>query len=237
MPDAPALEVLGVSLRRGGLQVLQDVAFQVTPGSLVGVIGPNGAGKTSLLETIAGFLPPDRGEVRFGGRVTPPGRRREHVFYLPDGIRPCPDHRAGDVLDLLRVAYRRSRADADELCAGLGIEVILPKRVRELSKGYAKRWLIALAMFARAPLLLLDEPLDGLDVRQVAGLRPLFERLRAEGRTLVLSIHELSLAERVCETFLLLADGRLLAAGDLRVLRAHAGIGEGGLDDVFLALT
>jgi ABC-type multidrug transport system ATPase subunit len=233
----PALEVRGVSLRRGGFQILRDVTFAVASRSLVGVIGPNGAGKTSLLETIAGFAPPDTGEVRIDGRTLPPAKRRGRLFYLPDGIRPCPDHRAGDVLELFRDAYDRSRSDVDDVCAGLGIEAVLRKRVREMSKGYAKRWLIALAMLTRAPLLLLDEPLDGLDVRQVGALRPLLERLRAEGRTLLLSIHELSLAERVCETFLLLAEGRLLASGDLDVLRARAAIHDGGLDDVFLALT
>jgi ABC-type multidrug transport system ATPase subunit len=231
------LEVRGLNVRRGRQPVLEDVGFGVEEGALVGVIGPNGAGKTSLLESVAGVIPAEAGEVRVSGRAVPATRRSEAMFYLADGIRPCPDHRAGDVLDLFATAFDRPPSRVAEFRAALGLDGSAGKRVKDLSKGFAKRWLLAVAFMSRAPLLLLDEPLDGLDLRQVLALRVVLEGLRAEGRTLILSIHELSLAESLCETFLLLAGGRLLAGGDLATLRAGARLPGGGLADVFLALS
>lgn len=234
---APLLEVRGIALRLAGQQVLDGVGFDVDEGGLVGLIGPNGAGKTSLLETIAGFLAPSEGEVRWRGVSLSVPERKQRIFYLPDGIRPSPDHRAVDLLDLFCAAYERTAARRDELVGALQLGVALHKRVRYLSKGFLKRLLLALGMLTSAPLLLFDEPLDGLDLHQVEAVKALVVRLRAERRTLLLSIHELSLAERLCESFLLLSEGRLLAAGDLAALRARASVAAGGLADVFLALT
>jgi len=231
------LEVEDLSVRLSGQRILEDVSFQIREGSLIGLIGPNGAGKTSLLETVAGFIPARGGRVRWRGAPLAPAERKRNIFYLPDGIRPCPDHRAADLLELFRVAYDHPRSRVDELVDALKLRAALGKRARHLSKGFTKRLLLALGMLTHAPLLLFDEPFDGLDLHQVGAVRSLIEGLRQAGRTLVLSIHELALAERVCETFLLLAEGRLLAAGDLESLRATAGAADGGLDDVFLALT
>lgn len=229
------LQARGLGLRRGRERVLDDVSFDVTVGSLVGVIGPNGAGKTSLLEAVAGFLPLEAGELRFSGRPAVPAARSD-LFYLADGIRPCPEHRAGDMLEVFRAAFDQPASRVEEFRAALGLDGSAAKRVKDLSKGFAKRWVLAAAFMSRARLLLLDEPLDGLDLRQVIALRSVLEGLRREGRTLILSIHELSLAESLCETFLLLSGGRVLAQGDLPALRARAGLKAGGLADVFLAL-
>jgi ABC-2 type transport system ATP-binding protein len=230
------LEARGLGLRRGRERVLDDVSFDVAEGSLVGVIGPNGAGKTSLLEAIAGFLPLEAGELRIAGRPATGAAARSDLFYLADGIRPCPEHRAGDMLDLFRASFDQPPSRVDEFRAALGLDGSAGKRVKDLSKGFAKRWLLAAAFMSRARLLLLDEPLDGLDLRQVMALRSVLESLRREGRTLILSIHELSLAESLCETFLLLSGGKVLAQGDLPALRARAGLSGGGIADVFLAL-
>jgi len=224
-------------VRLGKQSVIQDVGFTIRRGERLGVIGPNGAGKTSLLETMAGFLSPVAGQIQWRGRPLPAAARPEVMFYLPDGVRPCPDHRAGDILRLFRIVYRQTPARAAELVGALEIGPVLDRRAGELSKGCAKRWLLALGMLSRAPLLLLDEPVDGLDLHQVLRLERLLERLREEGRTLVLSIHELSLAERLCDRFLLLSAGRLLGIGDLPALQAQAGLLEGGLSEIFLALT
>ena len=234
---APLLEVRELSLRLGGQPILERVSFTVEQGALVGLIGPNGAGKTSLLETVAGLLPASGGEVLWGGRCLAAGERAAAMFYLPDGIRPCPDHRASDLLELFRLANSQPAVLARDLVAALGLESVLPQRIHALSKGFSKRLLLALGLLTRAPLLLLDEPLDGLDVRQVRALQGLIEGLRRQRRTLLLSVHELALAQRLCESFLLLEEGRLLAAGGLGALREQAGLASGGLEDVFLALT
>lgn len=229
------LEAKGLTLRLSGHEVLRSVDLTIPTGAIVGLIGPNGSGKTSLLESLAGFLP-SRGDILWKGRSLGMDGRRFALFYIPDGIRPCPDHLAREVLEVFRVAYGREAARVDEVVESLDLRSALGKRVGALSKGLAKRLLLALGVLTRAPLLLLDEPLDGLDVRHVGVFREILRRLKEEGRTLLLSIHELVLAERLCERFLLIAEGSVLAEGDLHALRARAGLSGGGLEQIFLAL-
>ena len=235
--SACLLEVQAVSVRRSRTEILRDISFCVKNGVTAGVIGPNGAGKTTLLEAISGGLPCSSGTIRWQGVPLDDRIRRERLFFLPDGIRPAPDHRVADVLDLFRLAYRQPGDYARALVAALGLEPVLTKRVRHLSKGFSKRFLLSLGMLADVPLLILDEPLDGLDLHQVAVVKGLLARLHDRGRTLLLSIHELSLAEQFCDTFILLNQGRLIAEGSLVELRRRAGLHSGGLDRVFLALT
>jgi len=213
---APLLRIEGVSVRRGGRLLLDDVSFSASRGEIAGVIGPNGAGKTTLFETIA------------------TRDRREILFYMPDGVRPWEDRRAGWCLDFFARLFGRER-DGEAIDA-LQLAPLLGQRVRSLSKGEAKRLLLALALSTPQPLLLLDEPFDGLDFRQTRGAMELLRARAAAGRALVLSIHQLADATRVCDRFLLLDHGRVLAQGDLASLRARAGNGEASLEEVFLAL-
>jgi ABC-type multidrug transport system ATPase subunit len=125
---------------------------------------------------------------------------------------------------------------AETVCS-LGLAPVLRKRVLALSKGYARRVMLALALITPHPLLLMDEPFDGFDLRQTREIMGLLRQVAAQGRTLVLAIHQLVDAERVCDRFVLLADGRLRGIGSLDELRSRTGQAAAGLEDVFLALT
>ena len=119
----------------------------------------------------------------------------------------------------------------------LALTPMLTKRVGTLSEGYRRRLLLAIALLAPQPLLILDEPFDGLDLRQTQQVMALLREARDSGRTLVLSIHQLTEAERICDRLVLLAAGRLLGCGTLESLRSQAGLATGDLEEVFLALT
>ena len=110
-------------------------------------------------------------------------------------------------------------------------------RIRSLSKGELKRALLAMGLLTRHELLLLDEPFDGLDLRQARDVMSLFQQQAAKGRTLFLSIHQLVDASRVCDRLVLLSAGNIAGEGTLEELKAKAGLTEGGLEEVFLALT
>jgi ABC-2 type transport system ATP-binding protein len=113
----------------------------------------------------------------------------------------------------------------------------LRKRVDALSKGFCRRLMLALALLTPHPLLLMDEPFDGFDLRQTREIMNVLRELARGGRTLLLAIHQLVDAERVCDRFVLLAGGRVRGSGTLDDLRRRTGQVEGGLEDVFLALT
>ena len=205
------LNAQGLVADRGGRRILDDVSFSVHAGEILGVIGPNGAGKTTLFECVAGLQPLTRGTVS-----------GEPRFYMPDAIRPWPDQ---TVAWTLRLMASMSGANFEWL-PELDLAPLGDQRVASLSKGEVKRLNIALALLASQPVLLLDEPFDGLDVRQTLGVIPLLRRC---GRTLVLSIHQLTDAARVCDRVLLLNQGRVVAEGTPAEL--------GDLEELFLAHT
>jgi ABC-2 type transport system ATP-binding protein len=217
-----SLAVAHLSARRGARQVLTDVSFTAHPSEVLGVIGPNGAGKTTLFECVAGVLPFDSGEVH-----------GEPMFYVPDAIRPWPDQTVRWTLEL---TARMFGAIFDEaLLDDLDLINLQHATVRSLSKGEAKRLDVAIGLSVPRPVLLLDEPFDGLDLRQTQQVMDVLRHDAAKGRTLVLSIHQLSDAARACHRFLLLDHGRSVAEGTLDELSTRAGAG--GLEEVFLALT
>ena len=234
---AVLMQVAALGKRYGDQHALADISFEVRAGEVLGLIGPNGAGKTTLLEAIAGVLPADGGNILWRGIRLSFARRREAMFYLPDGLRPWDDQYVSRVVALFADAYRRRDRDVAEILRALGLSPVLGKRVNALSKGYARRLMLALALITPHPLLLMDEPFDGFDLRQTRHIMGLIREVAARGRTLVLAIHQLADAERVCDRFVLLADGKVRGAGTLDELRAHTGIASARLEDVFLALT
>jgi ABC-2 type transport system ATP-binding protein len=231
------LEVAALTKRYGYQPALSDVGFAVRDGEVLGLIGPNGAGKTTLLESIAGLLPVDSGRISWRGRPLPAHRRREAIFYLPDGIRPYGDQFVEEVLAFFADIYRRSAREFSDIVAAVGVGPVLLKRVGSLSKGYNRRLIIALGLMTPHPMLLMDEPFDGFDLRQTRDMMAVLRRAAAGGRTLLLSIHQLRDAEAVCDRFALLADGRIRGVGTLDELRVRTGRPTAALEDIFLALT
>jgi ABC-2 type transport system ATP-binding protein len=163
--------------------------------------------------------------------------RKSLLFYLPDSIAPYDDLHATSVLGFFADLFGSEPAYLEYVTRVLNLGPVLDKRVRALSKGFKRRLLLALALLCPRPVLVLDEPFDGLDLRQSLGVMALLRGERARGRTLVLAIHQLSDAEEICDRLLLLSAGRLLGDGTLDELREQAGLAAGSLREVFLALT
>ena len=231
------MRVDGLSKRYGDQQALADVSFDVRRNEIVGLIGPNGAGKTTLLEAIAGLIPVDSGAVLWRRNALPFGRRRDSIFFLPDGLRPWQEQHVLHVLEFFAAVYHRPSVILGNTIQLLGLSAVLRKRVTALSKGFCRRVMLALALLTPHPLLLMDEPFDGFDLRQTREMMDVLREAAAGGRTLVLAIHQLIDAERVCDRFVLLAGGRVRGHGTLDELRRRTGQIGAGLEDVFLALT
>lgn len=239
-PDrsAPLLGVRNLTKRYGSEgAAIHDVTFSAVAGEILGIIGPNGAGKTTLLEGVAGLLPVNSGNVFWRGEPLHAGRRRDVLFYLPDDVRPYQDQTALQVVSFVGDVFRRSDADIQSTIEALGLQPVLRKRVHALSKGYARRLMLTIGILAPHDLLLMDEPFDGFDLRQTRHVMGVLRRQTARGRTLILSIHQLADAERVCDRFILLSAGQVRGSGALAELRAQTGLPNGSLEDIFLALT
>lgn len=230
------LEVRGLSKRYGDAAVLDRVDFDLRKGEILGVIGPNGAGKTTLMECLVGLSAIDAGGVEINGRAVPPQRRRSAMFYLPDGVVPWSDQPVWRITGLFREMHGFRRDQEAAIVERLELRPVLAKQVGELSKGYRRRLLLAVALLTPQPILILDEPFDGFDLRQTLHVMALLREVAAE-RALLLSIHQLRDAERVCDRLLLLNAGRRIGLGTLAELAAQAGTRANNLEDVFLGLT
>jgi len=217
--------------------VLADVSFTVGTGEVLGLIGPNGAGKTTVLECLAGLLPADSGSLTFRGSPLNLDRRRDALFYVPDGILPWAQQTVSWVLTFFEKLYARAPRRVTELAGPLRLDEISQSRVAILSKGERKRTLLALGLLTPHPLLLLDEPFDGLDLRQTRDVMALLKRESATGRTLFVSIHQLNDAAKVCDRLVLLNAGKRVAEGKLAELESQANLAGAGLEEIFLALT
>ena len=204
---------------------------------VLGLIGPNGSGKTTLFECLAGLIPTDAGEVEFEEKLLTPSHRKQALFYLPDGIRPWADQSVAWMLGFFESLYDWPNGEAAALAKVLQLEALMKSRVGTLSKGELKRAMLAVGLLAPHPLLLLDEPFDGLDFRQTRDVMEVLRSYPSKGRTLFLSIHQLGDASRVCDRLVLLSKGRVVGEGTLPELRTQTGIAEGGLEEMFLALT
>jgi ABC-2 type transport system ATP-binding protein len=234
MPET-LLDVKGLCKSYGRVSALQDVTFEIRSGEILGLLGPNGSGKTTLFECVAGMQPADKGRISGG-------KRSERLFYVPDGIAPWPEQPLSWVLEFVLSFFGGSRDLYPDVVDRLQLTSFMRTRIGALSKGQRKRALLAIGLLTPQPILLLDEPFDGLDLRQSREVAEILRWHSSRGRTLFLSVHQIADAAKVCERFVLLNQGRVCAEGSVEELteRASRRTGKPNLADfeeVFLALT
>ncbi len=231
------LSVSGINKTFGSYRVLSDISFTIMPGEILGLIGPNGAGKSTLLECITGLASVESGKVEWGGQTLSAELRKQVIWYQPDNILPFARQQVGTTLSFFQQAHGSEIPALNLLTHKLKLSPMLHKPLQELSKGYRRRVLLAIALLSKQPLLMLDEPFDGFDLRQSLSVMDLLRHC-SKNRSLVLSIHQLTEAEKICDRFLLLDRGRILALGTLAELRKQAQLPSGAsLEEVFLAVT
>ncbi len=230
-------EAEAISKRFGAISALSDVSFRVAEGEVLGLIGPNGAGKSTLFDCLAGVLPADAGNVVAGKISIPPRDRSKILFYIPDGISPWAAQPVRWALDFTIGFFGGSPERRPDVIEELDLGSLLHQPIGTLSKGQRKRALLAIGLLTPQPALLIDEPFDGLDLRQARDVASALRRHAATGRTLFLSIHQIADAARFCDRFVLLSGGRVCGEGSIPELAALAGRATGDLEEVFLALT
>jgi ABC-type multidrug transport system ATPase subunit len=216
---------------------VDDISFALEPGTITGFLGPNGAGKTTTFLCLFGLLRPDAGEICLDG-VLLAGDRGGKIALIPE---------TPEVFPLLTVwehfafvAAGRGldgwEPRAEELLARFGLRAERRTLGGALSKGMRQKTLIAATVLCDTPVLLLDEPMIGLDPKGQAELRALLEELAAAGKCVAVSTHALESAQRLCRQVVILKAGRVVASGPPEGLRG-SGHGGGTLEEIFLSLT
>ena len=216
------LTLLQLTKRYGGVTALSDVSLTVAPGQRVALLGHNGAGKSTLMKIVLGLIGHDSGEVRVMG--APPGSTtaRDATAYLPESVAFHPALTGREqIAHYLRLRGHKAAGAADIL-ARVGLADALDRRIGTYSKGMRQRVGLAQALIGDPRLLVLDEPTSGLDPVSRRDFYALLDGLAAEGASILLSSHVLTEVEARTDQILILAKGRIEAAGTLADLRRQA---------------
>ncbi|WBU63986.1 ABC transporter ATP-binding protein [Paracoccus aerodenitrificans] len=206
-------DISDLSVRRGRNVTLNGVTLNIGPGECVGLIGPNGAGKTTLLRAALGLIP---ASGKSSLAALPPARRALAAAWLPQTREAAWPVSVEALIRLGRIPHRRPEADPAHIEAALtrmGLTHLRRRRITELSGGEQARTLIARALAQNTPVLLADEPVAGLDPAYQISVMALFRELADEGRTVIVSLHDLGLAARHCTRLVLMDRGRIVADG------------------------
>jgi ABC-2 type transport system ATP-binding protein len=238
----PLVQFLAVTHNFGERPALSDLRLEVREGEVLGLLGPNGAGKTTALRILCGLLVPSSGAVRIGGHdtVREPLLARRLLSFVPDGAplyaNLSPRQHLALVGRLHGLAEERIAAEGLRLLAALDLADRADDPVGVFSRGMRQKTALACAILPRPRLLVLDEPLTGLDAPTTAVFKEVLRRWAARGGAVLYTSHLLDVAERLCDRIAILDGGRLVGVGTLDELRALAGR-DGTLEQVFGALT
>ena len=222
---------------------VDHLSLTVRAGELYALLGPNGAGKTTTLRMVAGLLKPTSGSIRVFGvdALADPAGAKQLIAWAPDEPmlydRLSPMEYLEFVAGLWGVAPAEGRARAEALLKLLGLWDNRDQRCETFSRGMKQKAALAGALVHDPKMLILDEPLTGLDAAVARQVKDLLQERVQGGGTVILTTHILEVAERIADRIGIIKDGKLLAEGTLQELRDRAGEREGTLEDVFLELT
>jgi len=212
------IEVINLVKAFGDIVAVNNISFEVRPGDVLGFLGPNGAGKSTTMKILTGFIPPTSGTARVGGmdiREESLGVRRM-IGYLPESAPSYSEMNVSEFLEFIAEVrgYRGSERDrrVDRIVEMTSLEEVRHQIIDTLSKGYRQRVCFAQALIHDPPVLILDEPTDGLDPNQKHEVRNLIRRM-SEDKTIILSTHILEEMEAVCNRAIIISRGKIVVNG------------------------
>ncbi len=215
------LQVQNLTKRFGDLVAVDDLSFEVERGEVFGLLGPNGAGKTTTIRMILDIIPPDAGRITVLGGS--PAVAQPRIGYLPEERGLYRNVRVLDMLvylaELKGADRSRARQRALEWLARMGLEDRAHSKVKDLSRGMQQRLQVVASIVHDPDLVFLDEPFQGLDPVNVERVKGVIADLRQEGKTVVLSTHQMNLVEVLCDRILLINRGRSVLYGPLADLK------------------
>lgn len=232
-----SLNISSVNAGYGSAHILHDISFDVQPGETFGLIGLNGAGKTTLIKTILGLKDQASGDIIVAGSKAGSDEAKRQLAYLPERFDPAWFLNAYEFMRFTLSLYGRKldTAQADAMAEKLGLNVAyLSRRAQAYSKGMRQKLGLMATFLTDAPLLILDEPMSGLDPLARAQVKNLLVEARGRGRTVFVCSHILSDMEELCDRIAILHEGRILFIGKPAGLLQQQGKTQ--LEQAFLSL-
>jgi ABC-2 type transport system ATP-binding protein len=238
-----AIDVTHLTKTYGPTIALNDVTLSVGSGEVRGLLGPNGSGKSSLMKTIMGLTKPSYGSINVLGFdvQTSPMEIKKIAGYVPESPRLYEFLTATEYLDFIAdvrgLPYQQKKERIARFVDALDLEGKQGDMISSYSQGMKQKVAIIGALLHRPKVLLMDEPLNGLDPKSARLVKELIHGLAREGVSVLFSTHILEIAEAICDKLTILQTGKILAEGTSKDLRENAGLPGSGLEDVFLKLT
>ena len=224
-----------------GKAALVDLNLRVEPGEILGFLGPNGAGKSTTVKILTGLIRPGSGRALVAGFdvVEQPLEVKKRIGYVPETPALYDALTATEYLELIGCLHhldpRAVATRRQELLELFGLDQVASQQLREFSKGMRQKIVLAAALIHRPDVLILDEPLDGLDANTAMVVKELLKKLASQGKTILFSSHILEVVERVCSRILIINHGRHITSGTSAEIRAAAGAAT--LEEAFSRLT
>ena len=237
------IRLTNLTKRYGSFTAVDAIDLEVPRGQLFGFLGPNGAGKTTTLRMIAGILRPTGGTVEIGGVDISknPIAAKMKLGFIPDRPFIYEKLTGAEFLRFVAGLYGQEGPDVDhrarELMALFDLEEWQDELVESYSHGMRQKLIISSAFVHRAEVIVVDEPMVGLDPKAARILKDLFREYVSRGNTIMMSTHTLEVAEELCDHIAIIQAGKIRAAGTMAELRQTAEGGAGGLEQIFLKLT
>jgi ABC-2 type transport system ATP-binding protein len=237
------IELIGLTKRYGDFTAVNGIDLVVPKGELFGFLGPNGAGKTTSLRMIAGILRPTAGTVRIAGIdiVKDPVAAKTRLGFIPDRPFIYEKLTGGEFLRFVAGLYDQTGPQVEhrarELLALFDLEEWRDELVESYSHGMRQKLIISSAFVHRPDVIVVDEPMVGLDPKAAKILKDLFREYTRRGHTIMMSTHTLEVAQTMCDRIGIIQGGRIRAVGTMEDLRVHAANDTEGLETIFLRLT
>jgi ABC-2 type transport system ATP-binding protein len=237
------IEIANLTKRYGGFTAVKGINLSVPRGELFGFLGPNGAGKTTTLRMIAGILRPTAGTVRIAGidLARDPIAAKSRLGYIPDRPFIYEKLTGAEFLRFVAGLYNQEGPQVEhrarELLALFDLEEWRDEMVESYSHGMRQKLIISSAFVHRPEVIVVDEPMVGLDPKAARILKDLFREYTRRGSTIMMSTHTLEVAETMCDRIGIIQGGVIRACGTMAELRASAEAGTMGLEEIFLRLT
>ncbi len=238
-----AVKLLGVSKRYGNVTAVEYLDLEVEKGEILGLLGPNGSGKSTTIKMILGLVKPDTGSINVLGINVKdnPIEVKRKIGYVPESPRIYEFLTGLEFLDFTGDVYgmapEEKKKRIEEFVKALDLEGREGDMISSYSEGMKQKVVIISALMHKPQLLLLDEPLSGLDPKSARIVKDLLRELASQGVTTIMSTHVLEIAQAMCDRIAIMYNGRLLALGTMQELREKAMMPESKLEDIFLKLT
>lgn len=227
----------------GSFQALKEVTLNISKGEFFGFLGPNGAGKTTTIKILTGLAKPSDGRVTIDGLdvVREPLKTKSIVGYIPDNPYLYEKLTGMEMLRLVGVIYKMKNGDiekkSEEFFKMFGLSQYENELIESYSHGMKQKLAISMALIHEPKVLVVDEPMVGLDPQGAKIVRELFRKIRRNGTTIFMSTHILDEAEKLCDKIGIIAKGELVAVGTIEELREKSNQKGGRLEEIFLELT